>query len=151
MDHEQNIKLQNFAKQSRETADLQKQIAQNASRDLRTSIDDAHSAFKQLEDVLIKYDVLDANKEAYEFSDFNYDSLKQTTTNLIAEATEQKTILDKSSQDMQDLIKKISNFKIPDEKEMDNLNQDTKNAINDINSKVILVYYLTHNSFVSSI
>jgi laminin gamma 1 len=139
LDHEQNVKLQNFAKQSRETAETQSQLAKNASSDLRISIENAFSSFKDLESILAKYELLEKDLEQPDQFSFNFETLKQTTSNLINETLVQKNILDESNREMQDLIKKIGEFKIPDEKETDSRNGEIKNLITDINPKVIRI------------
>lgn len=129
LDHEQNIKLQNLAKQARETAEKQKQIAQNASQELQKVLDDAQLTFRKIDEVLLKYEQLETEDPS-----LNYKELREATNVLIGEANEQKIILDKSSQEINDLIKKVKEFKIPDENESEAENQNLKNTIGALNT-----------------
>lgn len=116
---------------ARETADKQKQTAQNVSQELQTILVESHAAMKKLDDLVAKFEHLETEDPS-----LNYNELRDATNALIAEANDQRIILDKSSQEINELIRKIKDFKIPDEKESENENLDIKNTVNNLNSKV---------------
>lgn len=130
LDHEQNIRLQNLAKQARETADRQKQISQNVSQELQTIVAESNSAVRKIDELLAKYEQLETEDPS-----LNYKELRDATNVLITEANEQKAILEKSSVEMNELIKKIKQVKIPDEKDTEKENQETKTTVGNLNSK----------------
>lgn len=131
LDHEQNVRLQGLAKQARETAEMQKQIAQNVSQELQRIVEDSHLTFKKLDDILVRYEQLESEDPT-----LNYKELRDATNHLIVETKDQKTILDKSSKEINELIKKVKDFKIPDEKDSEDENQEIKNSLKNLNSKV---------------
>lgn len=146
MDHEQNLKLQNYAKQSRETADKQKEIAQNVSDELRENVEHARIAFRQLQDILGRYESLIGLTKEEEF-DVSYDMLKSRADALIAEAAQQKKILDESAREAEEFIKKIKEFKVPDDDliDPDKYDESTRVIVEEINSKVtFLLSILQH-------
>ena len=118
LDYEQNDKLQNLAKQSRETAEKQKTTAQTMSDELRSNVEEARKAFKDLQDILSKFEGLEDNKRTDQLS-FNYDELKNRANTLASEALEQKELLDESVKGANAFIQKLKDFKIPE----DNLNR----------------------------
>lgn len=131
LDHEQNIRLQNLAKDARETAEKQKQISQNVSQELQIIVAESQMAMRQLDDLLSKYGQLETEDPT-----LNYVELRDATNLLITEANEQKIILDKSSLEINELIKKIKEFKIPDEKDIETESQDIETTVNSLNAKV---------------
>ncbi len=110
LDHEQNIKLQTLAKQSRETAKLQEKIAQNFTDLVRNHIRDAQNAFKYLSELAHKYQGLQDDRRLDVFN-IDYKMLKMRANDLAAEAIEQKQILSESLKQANEIIKQISNFK----------------------------------------
>lgn len=138
LDYEQNDRLPNLAKQSRETAEKQKEIAQNASNELKKSIQDAHTAFKDLQELLFKYENLDDDRKAQKFT-FPYEELKNKADILAVEALNQKELLEQSVKEADLFIEKMKNFKIP-EKSLSNTESqigETEKFVKEINSKVV--------------
>ncbi len=134
-DNEQNVKLQSFAKQARESAESQQETAQNVTEQLRETVRQAHSAMKDLHDLLVKYEQLEADRSSQRLID-NYELIKQTASGLRSEAALQKQILDENLVEVKEFIKKLNKFKVPDEQRTDAFNQEVKISLDKLNAKV---------------
>lgn len=136
IDYEQNDRLPNLAKQSREAAEKQKETAQSISNELKKSIQAAHAAFKDLQELLIRYKSLDDDRKGEIFT-FPYDELKNSADNLAMDALNQKVELEKSVKDYNLLIDKIKNFKIPEArlKDAEAQTEETEKFVKEISSK----------------
>ena len=136
LDYEQNDKLQSLARQSRETAEKQKATAQAMSDELRRNVEEARRAFKDLQDILARFEGLGENKKAEQLS-FDYDELKSRANTLASEALEQKELLDESVKGADAFMQKLKDFRIPE----DNLNrveaesEKNKELVEEIGSK----------------
>ena len=137
LDYEQNDRLPNLAKQSRETAEKQKEMAQNAANELKKSVQDAHAAFKDLQELLFKYEALDDDRKVAKLA-FPYEELKNRADNLAVEALNQKELLEQSAKEANLFIERIKAFKIPEKniKNAEAQTQETEKFVKEINSKV---------------
>jgi len=136
LDYEQNDRLPNLAKQSRETAEKQKETAQNASNEIKKSIQDAHSAFKDLQELLFKYENIDDDRKEDKYT-FPYEELKNKAEHLAVEALSQKELLEQNVKEADMFIERMKKFKIP-EKSLSNTESqivETEKFVKEINSK----------------
>lgn len=133
--HEQNVKLQGFAKQAREQAEQQEDQAQKASDRLRNMISDAYLSIKELQDLVGKYDRMQADRFGQQLTE-NYETVKQSASSLVTEAREQKTKLEESIREVNQFIKKLEKFEVPDEKKIDGVTKDWTSSLEKFNNKV---------------
>ena len=92
-DHEQNVKMQGFAKQAREVAEGQQDKAATVAERATEMIREAHRALKDLQDVLAKYEQLESGRSARTLFD-DYEAIRRTAQTLVTESQMQKQLLD---------------------------------------------------------
>jgi coxsackievirus/adenovirus receptor len=134
-DQEQNVRLQELARQARESAEAQHHAAQALNERLVAMVADAHKSVRELHELLAKYEQLESDRNAQRLID-NYELIKQTASGLRGEAALQKQTLEESLVEANEFIKRLKKFQVPDEQKTDAVNQDYKNSLDKINAKV---------------
>lgn len=134
LNQDHDVRLQNLAKNAREAADQHYQIAHSASELFQKYLNDARKALQQLKDISALQERLEEERQANILM-INYEQIKNQTTSLVQEALAQKVVLDQSVKDAKDLIKKLNDFKVPEESTNDSWLNSNKKEADQINKK----------------
>ncbi len=134
--HDQNIKLQSFAKQAREVAEAQEEQAQILSQRLREMVADAQRAVRDLHSLLLKYDDKKGTELSGSSSIEDFDVIRTSAENLIEEAKQQKISLEDNLKQVNKFIKRLNEFQMPDDKKLDSISQEVKNHLDTFQIKV---------------
>jgi hypothetical protein len=143
IDYDHNIKLQVLAKQGREAAYQQSEVASDALIKYQKYLNDARHALKHLKEVIAQKERLNEENQA-NILEINYEKIKNNSDTLIKEAIAQKEILELTGQEAKNLIKKINDFKIPRENQSDSWISKTKEASEQIKNKVCYKKYFDY-------
>ena len=133
IDNDLNDRLQELAREARESAESNAKQAKEFAEDVSRNIAGAKDTLDNIKNMLVKYELFEIDSSMINFVDFNV--LVLTADSLRSEAVAQKSQLEKDIQVANDLIKKIENFKIPPEFDLNLFNPETIDLINLINTK----------------
>lgn len=135
LNQDHNIRLQNMAKQARESSSQHNEIANEFVVRFENYLKDANRALQQIKEIHTLQERLDEERQANVLL-ISYEQIRNNTDKLIQEALDQKKILDKAVVNANELISKLNEFKVPDESQNDEWVSANKNAVERINKKV---------------
>ncbi|RNA21261.1 Laminin subunit gamma-1 [Brachionus plicatilis] len=137
IDNDLNDRLQEVAREARESAESHVKLAKEFAHDISTNIAGAQNALTNIDQILAKYQMFEVDSSMIDFVDFNI--LATTAQTLRREAVEQKIQLEKDILVAKEVIKRIENFKIPPEFNLDEQDSQTIDLVNAVNSKKNLI------------
>ena len=135
INYDHNVKLQVLAKQARETAYQHNELASDAIIKYQKYLNDARNALKYLKEIIVQKERLDEENQANTLEIF-YKKIKNDSDNLIKEAIAQKEVLEQTAHEAKEVIKKLTDLKIPKENQSDSWINRNKKASEEIKNKV---------------
>jgi laminin, gamma 1 len=153
--YDQNTLLQSLARIAREAAGKQRQIAEDAERNYKTTLEEVKQQLALVTQTLHRYEKLNNEPIAN-----NYDQLRQVSSELVAEALKEKLSLDEQLRKLKELYKKLSDFEIPNQADTnvesndqtaDKINEEATLIRKDINELKERIEAFTNRDSVGSI